>query len=66
MVLDVRLVVARVVVGSGEADGRLLDGKDVSGFSVKYMFKPTIGMSFVWSIRRMESRTWMSQAPEDS
>ena len=30
-VLEVRLVVAGVVVGGGEADGGLLDGKDAVG-----------------------------------
>mgnify|MGYP004663769733 CR=1 FL=1 len=47
MVLEVRRVVARVVVGSGEADGGLRDGKGTVGLSVKDMFEQILGMSFM-------------------
>ena len=51
------------------AVGRLMDDslmrRTLSGLSVMHMFEQILGMLFVKSERRTESRSWMSPAPKD-
>ena len=42
-----------------------LMGRALSGLSVKHMFEQIFCMSFVWSDRLAESRSWMSPSPKD-
>ena len=64
-VLEGRRVVARVVVGGGEADDGLCDGRGAVGLSMMHMFDQIVCMLFVLSDRRPESRSWMSPSPKD-
>ena len=54
-----------VVVGGERLMADSLMGRVLSWLSVKHMFEQILCMSFVWSERQTESRSWMSPALKD-